>query len=310
MTQILDNILKCPICKNGLLFSNKLMVECNNPNCNATFDIINKKPILVNYNKSIIKEDLIINNFHNNIISRNKYIIINFLKKILFGNGKTTMNNIKYLLSLFDNNEKIKILIIGGGTIGAGMDYIYYKFQSNIIAFDIYDSPNISFIGDAHDIPIIDDYFDLIIVQAVLEHVIYPSEVVNECYRVLKEGGLIYGETPFMQQVHEGAYDFTRYTDSGHRSLFRKFKHLKSGSIGGVGTTLLWSIGYFFSGLFRSRKIGLLFRIFFFWLRYFDLITPEIYNIDGASGVFFLGKKDSSFVLNDDDLIKYYKGAQ
>ena len=36
--------------------------------------------------------------------------------------------------------------------------------------------------------------------------------------------GIVYAETPFMQQVHEGAYDFTRYTVLGHRYLFKKFK--------------------------------------------------------------------------------------
>ena len=58
---------------------------------------------------------------------------------------------------------------------------------------------------------------DLVIIQAVLEHVMYPNKVVSEIYRVLKNDGLIYSETPFMQQVHEGPYDFSRFTESGHR---------------------------------------------------------------------------------------------
>ena len=57
-----------------------------------------------------------------------------------------------------------------------------------------------------------------------------PEKVVAEIYRVLKENGIVYAETPFMQQVHEGAYDFTRYTVLGHRYLFRQFHAL---SIGG-----------------------------------------------------------------------------
>ena len=39
-----------------------------------------------------------------------------------------------------------------------------------------------------------------------------PPRVVAEMHRVLRPGGLLYAEIPFMQQVHEGAYDFTRYT--------------------------------------------------------------------------------------------------
>ncbi len=51
-----------------------------------------------------------------------------------------------------------------------------------------------------------------------------PERVVSEIARVLKPAGMVYSEIPFMQQVHEGAYDFTRFTDSGQRWLFRQFK--------------------------------------------------------------------------------------
>jgi len=57
------------------------------------------------------------------------------------------------------------------------------------------------------------------LVQAGLEHVRDLWQVVAEIHRVLKDDGLVYAETPFMQQVHEGPYDFTRFTESGHRYL-------------------------------------------------------------------------------------------
>jgi SAM-dependent methyltransferase len=40
-------------------------------------------------------------------------------------------------------------------------------------------------------------------IQAVLEHALDPPVVVAEIYRVLKPGGLVYADTPFMQRVHE-----------------------------------------------------------------------------------------------------------
>lgn len=64
----------------------------------------------------------------------------------------------------------------------------------------------------------------------MLEHVAYPEQVVREMSRVVKAGGLAYSEFPFMQQVHEGAYDFTRMSMSGHRLLFREFEEISSGS--------------------------------------------------------------------------------
>ncbi|CAH2407660.1 hypothetical protein MES5069_620012 [Mesorhizobium escarrei] len=34
-----------------------------------------------------------------------------------------------------------------------------------------------------------------------------------------------------MQQVHEGAYDFTRFTELGHRWLFRRFETISRGAL-------------------------------------------------------------------------------
>ena len=38
-----------------------------------------------------------------------------------------------------------------------------------------------------------------------------------------------------MQQVHERAYDFSRFTQSGHRWLFKRFSEINAGPIGGAG---------------------------------------------------------------------------
>src|SRR5690606_38382329 len=109
---------------------------------------------------------------------------------------------------------------------------------------DVYSSPEVDFIADGHEIPIRSGSVDAVIVQAVLEHVLDPQKVVDEIHRVLKPQGLVYAETPFMQQVHEGPYDFTRFTESGHRWLFRRFARIDSGALRGPGTALLWSVRY------------------------------------------------------------------
>ena len=217
--------------------------------------------------------------------------------------------NTKYIIEKLKGIENPKILVIGGGEIGNGMDGIYQVYNKNIISLDIYDTKNVDLIADAHMIPIADNYFDFVIIQAVLEHVINPHRVVAEIWRVLNNNGMVYAETPFMQQVHEGPYDFTRFSDSGHRYLFRNFECIKSGQLLGVGTSLVWAINYFFTGLFRSRVIGKLFRVLFSWLSFFDSLIPEKYNTDGACGVFFLGIK-SNKSISSKDAIKYYQGSQ
>jgi len=126
---------------------------------------------------------------------------------------------------------------------------------------------------------------------------------------VLKADGLVYAETPFLQHVHEGPYDFTRFTDSGHRYLFKDFGLVRSGVLSGPGTQLLWSIDYFFRGLFRSRTVGKFFKLVFFWIQYLDKLIPEQYAIDAASGIYFVGRKRHEPAVPA-DIITYYKGAQ
>ena len=69
--------------------------------------------------------------------------------------------------------------------------------------------------------------------------------MVAEIHRVMKASGYVYAETPFMQQVHEGAYDFTRFTVLGHRYLFKDFDSIIIGGNGGSGEVLSWSIKHF-----------------------------------------------------------------
>lgn len=304
-----NDMLICPSCRLGFEKINNSKI-CNNNAC-SNF----KTPLLK------IKDKFVFIDFSNFMISKTNFLEFNsssnnvrknlffskFIKSIIYGKSFKTQSNIRSLINKNDRNKKI--LVVGGGTIGAGLSKFYKEFKKQIISFDIYYSKNIDFIADAHNMPFKDLSFDLVIIQAVLEHVMYPNKVVSEIYRVLKNDGLIYSETPFMQQVHEGPYDFSRFTESGHRLLFNNFECIKSGFIGGLGTSLLWSIEYFFTGLFRSRKFGKISKLIFFWLRFIDLIIPNKYNIDGGCGFFFSGRKKIKKV-SDLEVVDFYNGAQ
>ena len=111
---------------------------------------------------------------------------------------------------------------------------------------------------------------------------------------MLRSGGIVYADTPFLQQVHEGAYDFTRFTDSGHRYLFRRFERIDSGSVAGAGTALRWSVDYFVRALTRSVSLGRIAALCFFWLSYLDRFLDPKHSVDGASSVFFLGRRPTS----------------
>jgi len=174
-----------------------------------------------------------------------------------------------------------------------------------VCGFDIYASTHTDFVADAHRMPFADESFDAVWIQAVLEHVMEPHQVVSEVARVLRVGGVVYAETPFMQQVHEGAYDFTRFTESGHRWLFRDFECIDSGVVWGPGTAFWWSLRYALRALFRSHVLAEVLALPFFWLRFLDSISSGVHASDAASGVYFFGKKGGRRI-GPKDLVAFY----
>lgn len=277
------------------------------------YPIVDGIPVLINEENSIFDiADFLQSrdttfNLHK---SKLQEVVEKFMPEI--GMSIKTPSNYKDLAQYLPQGAKI--LVIGGSIQGVGMQPIYDNGTFEIIGSDVSHGELTSLICDAHDIPFESDTFDCVIIQAVLEHVVDPYRCVEECYRVLKMDGLIYSETPFMQQVHMKQFDFTRFTHLGHRRLFRKFEEVTSGPAGGPGMVMAWSYVYFlrsFTTRVSTRRAVVLFAHLtsFFW-KYFDYLTinkPGAY--DASSGYFFMGKKTES-ILSDRDLIKQFRGIK
>jgi len=190
-----------------------------------------------------------------------------------------------------------RVLVVGGRTVGAGMEAILENPELDLVETDVALGPRTQLVCDAHDLPFTDGSFDAVVIQAVLESVVEPRRVAQEIHRVLAEGGLVYSEAPFIQQVHEGAYDFNRFTHLGHRRLWRHFDELRSGAQCGPGMALLWSVEYFLQAFTGNRRLarGLISRLVTlggFWLEYLDdFLARRPAGIDAASGTFFLGRR-------------------
>lgn len=201
------------------------------------------------------------------------------------------------------------MLIVGGGTVGVGgVSTLYAAPDVDVIGFDIFGSPHTQLIADAHRIPLATASVEGVVIQAVLEHVAEPWRVVEEIHRVLAPNGVVYAETPFLQHVHEGAYDFVRFTESGHRFLFKRFERLDSGALLGPGVTLAWATSQAVRSLTRSRALGKLTHLSLFWLNYLDRLADPAFAVDGASAVYFLGRR-ADVALATRDLVAHYRGA-
>ncbi len=268
------------------------------------------QPVLIDFDNSIVSRDAFRYRRGQSYLSRddNRSRVRTRVLELLFGtNDVARACCAKFLRQLKEDNKRPRILVVGGGARGSGADELYDDNSIDLVGTDIYASSNTRVVADGHQLPFIDASFNGVWIQAVLEHVLDPPIVVAEIYRVLRPGGLVYADTPFMQQVHENAYDFTRYTVSGHRWLFRNFAMLDAGATsGGAGTAFRWSVQYLVRSITGSHKLGKAVSLLFFWTRFLDRAGKRRPNADAASGVYFLGSKDIA-QIRPRDMISFYE---
>ena len=232
------------------------------------------------------------------------------IKNLIFGVSNTTKNACdKFISKILEKSVKPKVLVIGGGEQGSGTDKLWSDDRIEVHSIDIYASEHVDIICDAHYLPLKDESYDGVWIQAVLEHVVEPIVVVEEIHRVLNHEGIVYAETPFMQQVHEGRYDFTRYTVLGHRYLFKRFKLLDVGGNQGSELAFAWSFRYLIWAIFRSRQVARVLGILFgLLMRPLSFLTSKESMYDSSSTVYFLGVKSNEKPITHKELIKIYKG--
>ena len=232
----------------------------------------------------------------------------------LSANPVSGRNYARLVEELLVRSAAPRALVVGGGRAGQGMDAALAHPRIDWIETDVVPGQRTEMLCDAQQIPFEDETFDAVVAQAVLEHVVDPERAAAEIWRVLKPGGVVYAETPFLQQVHAGPFDFTRYTHLGHRRLFRRFREIDSGAACGPGMALAWAWRGFLQSWFTSRAarhaatvVG---HVTAFWLKALDgfLVTRPA-AFDCASSYYFFGEK-SPFAITDGELVSGYRGLQ
>lgn len=196
-----------------------------------------------------------------------------------------------------------RVLVVGSGGIGLGGP------GDIVIHTDVAFGPHVDAVTDAHDLPFPANSFDLVVAGAVLEHVADPQRCVAEFQRVLTKGGFVYAVTPFLQPVHMGAYDFTRFTPIGHRRLFRYFDEIAAGVAMGSGSVAAWTLRGLLISVSGRRwwRLGSEFfvRLATPPLRLLDRWLP--YCADAAGGCWFFGSKREDGPVADRTLVLSYR---
>lgn len=303
-------LLSCPQCdfEGPLVLGDEVLI-CSS--CNSCYPIIHGRPTLFRNDNNVFQIKSYLNAPPPTVHS--KYNISRYIPSPSVNLSRSRV--LLRLRNLICASPGKKVLVVGGGRQRSSLDKILVgdgKIQVFYCDVDI--RADIDVFCDAHDLPFVKESFDAVITTAVLEHVLYPELVAREITRVLKTGGVLYSELPFMQQVHEGAYDFTRYTFSGHRRLLNRFEEIDGGIVAGPATALVWSIENFALAFFNNKInrsiIKCIVRIIFFWIKYFDyLLINSEQAMDAASCTYLLCRKIEGTIA-DVNIIERYVGAK
>jgi len=139
------------------------------------------------------------------------------------------------------------------------------RLAATMLNLDLVPGEDVDVRGDLGQLPFHDESVDTLVCTGVLEHVQDPHQAVREMYRVLKKGGRVFIETPFMQTIHASPDDFSRWTPHGLKQLLKHFELRECQVVAGPGSALAWQFQETMAMLFSCRsqvlyRIGL--RIF------------------------------------------------
>lgn len=112
--------------------------------------------------------------------------------------------------------------------LGAGLRS---RYVSNIVNAEIYPWISTDVLCVGEDLPFADEQFDYVICCAVLEHTLRPWDVAREICRVLKPGGKLLIDYPFLQGVHGYPHHYFNATPLGAMSLFARHCEIISSTI-------------------------------------------------------------------------------
>ncbi|HLQ62193.1 MAG TPA: methyltransferase domain-containing protein [Candidatus Acidoferrales bacterium] len=303
-------LLRCPHCGSRL----RLDAEgawCAGASCGRRYPLVEGVPVLIDEERSLFRIADFLERRPTFFPEHGRLVRLGLERLPQLGATRASGPNYRRLGALLlEEKPAPRVLVIGGSILGSGMEELANTPGVELVETDVALGPRTALVCDAHDLPFAPGCFDGVVAQAVLEHVADPYRCVDEIRRVLAPGGLVYAETPFMQQAHGGDHDFTRFTRLGHRRLFRGFEEVASGAAGGPGSALAWSYFYFLRSFVRRPwalgAVQTWARLTAFWLKYLDpLLLRNQKALDAAWGFYFLGRR-SERVLSDRELLAAY----
>lgn len=108
--------------------------------------------------------------------------------------------------------------------LGCGQAPLYAGYRTratSVTTSDWKPAPVVDVVADltAVPLPFGDAAFDTVVLSDVLEHIPTPGALLADVARVLRPGGTLLLNVPFLYGVHEAPYDFHRYTEFALRRM-------------------------------------------------------------------------------------------
>lgn len=185
-----------------------------------------------------------------------------------------------------------QVLNVGGGP---------HRFSPHEVCLNLDAFHNVDVVGDAENLPFLEGTFDTVICNSVLEHVRDPEQAAREMARVLKPGGWVYSEVPFLFFFHGYPNDFRRYTREGIQRLFGELQVKDVGITAGPFSVLLHQIRMLVRVIagprhwILDRVVGGAINWMLFPLKYLDAYMRRRPGAEIISdGFYFLGRKPAT----------------
>jgi len=285
----IDAILACPTCKHHLI-KHKEYYLCEN--CNLKFPKDNNLNILISDEMKELSSHF--QSKEKDIKERIKNLIPYPDARLWTRKSKRAISN---TLRNINPDLENKIVI----NIGSASERIFkklFKPYNQIIKIGIPHKGQIDIFGDAMKLPLKNNCLDLIISSSVMEHIPDPELAVSESFRVLKPGGKIYCEIPFMVGYHMIPHDYQRYTIQGIEKLFSRhnYKLIEKGISSGPFTAYMLMIHHSVINIVPKGFLRFVLRILLLWIllpfKYLDYLVEnskwaEIF----ACNFYYLGEK-------------------
>jgi len=178
-------------------------------------------------------------------------------------------------INLLQNIKKNVHYFNGGYLLDVGCGKKPYKSLFNVtsyIGLDIAggghndDAKSADVYYDGKVFPFTDCFFDYVISNQVLEHVLEPEQLMEEIYRVLKPKGLLLITIPFVWDEHEIPYDYWRYTSFGSNYFLSEkgFEIIEQNKSGNYIETLVQMFSSYIYTIFltKNRYLNVLISLF------------------------------------------------